>query len=170
LLPCAALLLSSCQQMPEPYAPPVQRQPFENFRPYRIQRVVRMNAPDAPAHFVQDISPASEGMWRWTQQKPTVKIKVRTTENLKYTIDFSLAEATMKDTGPVTLSFSVNGHVLSQVRYEKSGDYHYENPVPPEWLTVDQDVLVAAEIDKMWVSKSDGVKLGFILTRIGLTE
>ncbi len=156
--------------MPESYAPPVQRQPFESFRPYRIKRVVNMNDPDAPAHIVKDINSHAEGMWRWTQQTPTVKVKVRSTENLKYTIDFSLPEVTFKDTGPVTLSFSVNGHLLSQVHYDKSGEYHYEKLIPPEWLTVDQDALLAAEIDKVWVSKEDGVKLGFILTRIGLTQ
>jgi hypothetical protein len=156
--------------MPEPYAPPVQRQPMETFRPYRIKRVINMSDPDAPAHFVQDIPGGLEGSWRWTLQKPTVKVRVRSNDDVKFVIDFTLPDVTMKDTGPVTVTFSVNGHVLEAVRYAASGREHFEKPVPAEWIVPDQDALLAAEIDKLWVSKEDGVKLGFILTRIGLTQ
>ena len=41
--------------------------------------------------------------------------------------------------------------------------------VPEEWLTPGADAMVGAEIDKVWISKEDGARLGFIITRIGLT-
>jgi hypothetical protein len=155
--------------MPEPYAPPVQRQPFEKFRPYRITRIVNMSDPDAPAHFVQDIL-GGEGSWHWTLQKPTVKVHMRASENLTYTIDYSIADATLKDTGPVTISFYVNDHLLDQKRHDAAGQFHFEKAVPPDWVKTEGDTLVAAAIDKVWVSKGDGAHLGFILTRIGLTQ
>ncbi len=156
--------------MPEPYAPPVQRQPFENFPPQRTARVINMSDPDATVYFVQDISGKLEGTWRWCQQRPTIRIRSRTNENLKYLIDFTLPEATFRDTGPVTLSFYVNDHLLDRVQYRSPGQLHFEKPVPPEWVTPDQDSTIAAEIDKMWVSKEDGARLGFILVRMGLTQ
>lgn len=165
-----AVLLSSCQNMPEPYAPPVQRQPFEEGRPHRMLRMVNMSDGDWMAHVVQDIPPGEPGSWKWTGAKPTVKVVARTNQGLRYTIDFSIAEATLKSTGPVTLTFLVNDHPLDSVRYTKAGDYHFEKAVPPEWVEPMKDTLLAASIDKVWVAPGDGAKLGFILTRIGLTQ
>lgn len=156
--------------MPEPYAPPVQRQPFEEGRPHRISRIVDMSDGDWTAHVVQDIPPGEPGAWKWTGQKPTLKIMTRSNQGLRYVIDFALPEVTFKQTGPVTMTFLVNDHVLASVRYTASGEQHFEKAVPPEWIDPAKDTLVAASIDKVWVAPADGAKLGFILTRIGLTQ
>jgi hypothetical protein len=165
-----AVLLSACQQMPEPYAPPVQRQPFEDSRPHKATRMVNMIDGDAASHFVQDFAPGTPAPWRWTNQKPTVKVAMRTNQNLRYVIDFSLPEVTFKTTGPVTMTFLVNDRELDRIRYTKFGEYHYEKAVPPEWIEPYKNTLVAASIDKVFVAPADGAKLGFILTRIGLTQ
>jgi hypothetical protein len=165
-----AVLVSSCQNMPEPYAPPVQRQPFEEGRPHRIERIVSTTDGDWLAHVVQDISPGEPSPWRWTGQKPTVKVMVRVNQGLRYVIDFVVPEATFKATGPVTITFLVNDHALDSVRYTASGEQHFEKAVPPEWVEPTKDTLVAASIDKVWTAPADGAKLGFILKRIGLTQ
>jgi hypothetical protein len=165
-----AVILSSCQNMPEPYAPPVQRQPFEDARPHRVSRIVAMSDSDAATHFVQDIAPGDPAAWKWTNQKPTVKVVPRTNLRLRYVIDFSVPEVTFKVTGPVTLTFFVNDHALASIRYTAPGEYHYEKDVPPEWIELLKDTFLSASIDKVWVSPTDGAKLGFILTRIGLTQ
>ncbi len=156
--------------MPEPYAPPVQRQPFEEGRPHRMLRIVSTSDGDWTSHVVQDIPPSEPGPWKWTGQKPTIKVVARTNQGLRYVIDFSLAEATMKVTGPVTITFLVNDHALESVRYTAPGEQHFEKAVPPEWIEPMKDTLLAASIDKVWVAPADGAKLGFILSRIGLTQ
>ncbi|SRR5579883_3281814 len=163
-------LLTACQNMPEPYAPPEQRQPFENFRPYRVRRVIHMSDSDADSYIMKDIASSGNGVWRWTGQRPTVRVLLRTNENLHYTIDFAIAGVTFEQTGPVTLSFYVNDHLLDTVRYSSFGSQHFEKPVPPEWIKKDEQNTLAAEIDKMWISKDDGSRLGFILTSIGLQQ
>ena len=170
LIASFAVLLSSCQNMPEPYAPPVERQPFEDARPHRMSRMVDMSDADSIPHIVADISPGAPAEWRWTLQKPTVKVIASTNQGLRYTIDFSLPEVTFKATGPVTITFFVNDHVLDSVRYTASGEYHYEKAVPADWVEPLKDTVLAAAIDKVWVAPADGAKLGFILTRIGLTQ
>jgi hypothetical protein len=164
------VLLAGCQNMPEPYAPPVQRQPFENFRPYRTTRIIDMSDGDAETHFVRDIVAGSSTSWRWTGQRPAVRVLMRSNENLRYVIDFTIPGATFEQTGPVTLSFYVNDHLLDRVRYTSPGTQHFEKPVPAEWVEKDKEAIVAAEIDKMWASKEDGSRLGFILTSIGLKQ
>lgn len=156
--------------MPEPYAPPVQRQPFEDGQPHRISRMVDMADSDSPQHFVGGIAPGNPSPWRWTNQKPTVKVVSRTNQGLRYVIDFSVPEVTFKATGPVTLTFFVNDHVLDSVRYKAAGEYHYEKAVPPEWVAPMKETTLGASIDKVWVSPTDEAKLGFVLVRIGLTQ
>jgi hypothetical protein len=156
--------------MPETFAPPDQRQPFENFRPYRVARVVDMADGDADAHIVRDIPKQQTGPWRWTGANPTVQVTLRSAENLNFTADFTIADATLNSTGPVTLTFLVNDRPLDSVRYSKSGAYHFEKPVPAGWVEAQKETTVAASIDKVWTSPVDGAKLGFILTRMGLKQ
>ncbi len=164
------MLLSSCQNMPEPYAPPVQRQPFEDARPHRMSRMVDMSDSDSPAHIISGIVPGAPAPWRWANQKAVVKVTPRLNQGLRFVIDFSLPEVTFKQTGPVTMSFFVNERLLESAAYKTSGEYHYEKAVPAEWVEPLKDTTLAASTDKVWVSPTDGAKLGFILTRIGLTQ
>jgi hypothetical protein len=156
--------------MPETYAPPEQRQPFENFRPYRSTRLIHMSDGDAGTRVVRDVYYDPSQQWSWTGQHPTLRLPAGSNQNLRYVIDFSLAGATFKDTGPVTLSFYVNDHLLDRVRYTESGTKHFETPVPPDFVTAYKEATVAAEIDKVWFAKGDGQRLGFILTSIGLKQ
>ncbi|HEY7339226.1 MAG TPA: hypothetical protein VH639_30335 [Bryobacteraceae bacterium] len=156
--------------MPETYAPPEQRQPFENFRPYRSNRLISMSDADAEAHIVKDILHDRSQPWSWTRQRPTVRLPGGSNQNLVYLIDFTLPEVTFKDTGTVTLSFYVNDYLLDRVRYTTSGNKHFEKPVPAEWAPDYTEATAAAEIDKLWFGKNDNLGLGFILTSIGLKQ
>ena len=169
LLICA-ICLCACQNMPETYAPPEQRQPLENFRPYRSNRIVNMSDGDTDSRILRDVVKGADGSWRWTGQRPAIRLPGGTTNNLRYVIDFTIAEVTFKETGPVTISFYVNNHLLDSVRYTSPGAQHFEKPVPPEWIGDGLETIVGAEIDKTYVAKEDRQHLGFILTSIGLTQ
>ena len=170
-LVCAPVLIASaCRNMPGPFAPPVQRQPLEDFRPYRMSAIVDMSDEDAKTHFVQGLTSNATPTWRWTGQRPTVRVRMRSAENLRYTIDFAVGEAMIRSTGPLTVSFLVNDVVLDRVRYERDGVQHFEKAVPAGLVTAGQDAMVGAEIDKPWVPPEGGPQLGIILMRIGLTQ
>jgi hypothetical protein len=164
------LTSAACQNMPGPFAPPVQRQPLADFRPYRMSAIVDMADTDAKTHFVQDITELVAATWRWTGKRPTVRVRMRSAENLRYTIDFAIAETTLLATGPVTVSFLVNDRVLDRARYTSPGSRHFEKAVPAGWVTAGQDVMVGAEVDKVWIPPENGPNLGMILVRIGLTQ
>jgi hypothetical protein len=170
ILVAVALLQCACQNMPETYAPPIQRQPLEEFRPYHATRIVKMSDPDAELYIAKDIpGGAAEGSWRWTGRRPTIKLRPKSNEGLKYVIDFAIPEVTLKETGPVTLTFFVNDHVVGSMRCEKDGNQHFEKAVPAEWVPTGQDALVGAEIDKVWIAPADKAQLGFLLISLGLT-
>jgi hypothetical protein len=168
LIPLAGLC--ACQNMPPPYAPPAQRHPFESARPYRMARIVDMDDGDAPKHFVRDISSALVANWRWTGQHPAVRVLLPSNKDLFYTIDFTIPEISFRQTGPVTVSFYVNGHFLDRVHCTSPGTEHFEKPVPESWVQPNQDATAEAEIDKMYVSPKDGKRSGFVLTRIGFEQ
>jgi hypothetical protein len=85
-------------------------------------------------------------------------------------MDFAIPERTLRDTGPVTLTFTINGQVLDRVRCEKAGEQHYAHEVPSGMLRANAINLVGIDPDPVWVSKADGGRLGFILSRAGFTE
>jgi len=160
----AVLAETGCQNMPEAYAPPLQRPAVEKFHPYRMQAIVSMSDNDAETHFVQDITPLATSSWRWTGKKPTVRVKARTSEDLRYTIDFVLPEEHFRKTGPVNIAFLVNDRVLDRAHYSNAGNQHFEKRIPTGWVSADQNITVAAEIDKV------SADLGMVLVRIGITQ
>ncbi len=138
------------------------------FREYRVEHVVKFSEGDM-SRVVADILTPAAG-WSWTGKRPTVKIRLQGRKQVHYEMDFAVADATFKQTGPVTVTFFVNEHALESILYSKPGPQHYEKAVPLEWIKADTDNLVGAEVDKFFTSPDDGVKLGLILNRIGLTE
>jgi hypothetical protein len=166
----ASLFASACQNMPGPSAIPVQRQPLEDFRPYRMSAIIDMSDEESSAHFVQDLTSNATSTWRWTGKRPILRVRMRSADNLRYVIDFSIAGVMLRNTGPLTVSFLVNDHVLDRVRYTREGVQHFEKAVPAGWVTAGQDITVGAEIDKPWVPPEGGPQLGILLTRIGLTQ
>jgi hypothetical protein len=127
-----------------------------------------MGAGDADGQIVRDISNFANGTWRWTGQHPTVRLPRGNSQDIRYVIDFTIPEVTFKETGPVTISFYVNDHLVDRKSYTAPGTQHFEKAVPPNWIDEGNSTAVGAEIDKVFVSKNDGERLGFILTSIGL--
>ena len=76
---------------------------------------------------------------------------------------------TFRLTGPVTLTFSINGRSLDRVRYEKPGEQQYTHQVPPEFLKPQAINIVGVEPDKV-AAPNPGEKLSFLLIRAGFTE
>ncbi len=127
---------------------------------------------DAETHFVQDISPSLQvNTWRWTGKHPAIRLFPGTAQKLRYSIDFAIAGATFAQTGPVTVSFFVNEHLLEKVHYPAPGRQRFEKPVPAEWMDANGYAILAAEVDKVWIlEKREANPLGFILVSLGLEQ
>ncbi|MDP8981900.1 MAG: hypothetical protein M3O35_15055 [Acidobacteriota bacterium] len=165
----ACALLCACYRLPDSYPPPEQRHPVSGANLKIATLMVDMDAPDASAHIVKDILDGHDS-WRWTGKHPTVRELLLTTQDVKFSTDFTLWDQAMKQTGPVTISFFIGDRLLDSVRYDTPGYKHFEKPVPPDWLQTVTDTLISAEIDKIYVAPQDGAKFGFILSRMGFTR
>ena len=164
------LSLAGCVKQDELYAPPYQRRPLAGPDTSRLKHFVAMNDPDAPAHFVRDVSERLEsGLWRWTGQRPLIRFVLpRGVKRLKFVMDFTITDDVLKQTGPLTVTYFINTHQIDQVTYTTSGERHYEKAVDPKWLA-EVDNVASAELSKVFVGE-DGVKLGLALIRIGFRE
>lgn len=129
-----------------------------------------MSDPSADAYIVSGVLPGVQnGAWRWAAQAANLRLHLQETQNWKLVVDLSVADATLKETGPVSISFLVNGREIGRESWEKDGRRRVEKPVPADWL-VAGDNSVVIEADKVWVSPQDGNRLGFILTSAGFTR
>jgi hypothetical protein len=164
-------LLAGCSNIPDSYAPPIQRKPLTGVEPSPIGTFANLGEASADAYIVRDVTGYTESAsWRWTRKRPELRFFLDSIERLKFKADLSVADATLKDTGPVTISIFINGHLLDSVKYTAAGRKQYEKPVPAEFLNPKSVNFAALEIDKVWVSKADGAVLGFILTSAGFSE
>jgi hypothetical protein len=167
LLPCV-LCLAGCDRLPESYPPPQQRQPVEGFNPGPDAMMVSMENSDADPVIVKDIYPGTGNPWRWTKQQPTVNLLVFSTDKVKFSADFALWDESFKTTGPLEISFLVNGKLLDKIRYTTPGDKHFEKSVPADWLAANTEATVGLSVDKLYIAPQSGDEYGVILARLGL--
>jgi hypothetical protein len=168
---CVLLLvcLCACQHWPDSYPPPEQRPPLEELKVNPDSMMVEMAGQDADPRMIRDIQGGAAGVpWRWTSQEPTVKVEVFSPEHLKLSTDFAIWDDGFRQTGPLEISFTVNGRLLQKVSYTTPGVKHFEKPVPPSWLSKDKDATIAFALSKLYVAPQNGVKFGVILVRLGL--
>lgn len=166
----ASLCLVACGGTNETFAPPPQRAPVQGIKLSPRILLDMGNAASSPK-IVKDIDagPPVTG-WRWAGQDPTVRVRPLVSGNFRYHIEFAIAGQTFRDTGPVTVTFVVNDHVIGHMRCDLPGTRIFDAPVPAGLVHAMADNTVAAHVDKVWVSKLDNARLGMIVVRMGLTQ
>lgn len=166
----SCIFLVGCAAAPD-YPPPLQRQVPSGPLKDPVGRFVNMNDPNAAAYIVRDIQDNVEGTgWRWTHQYPELRFLLDRTKGLRFAMDFAFPELNFKQTGPVTVSFFINGKLLDRIRYTTAGDKHFEKAVPPAWLRTGEYTTFRAEVDPPWIAPTDKARLGFVLHRAGFVE
>jgi hypothetical protein len=120
----------------------------------------------ADDYIVRDIS-SERGLFRWAYHHPELRFRVPDNRTLKFAAEIGVPEVTFKDTGPVTVTFLIEGHPLATLRCPRAEKYRIEKPVPSGWLEPGKVVHVTFETEPRWVSPLDGVQLSFLLYNAG---
>jgi hypothetical protein len=171
LFPALCLwLCAGCSSLPESFAPPPQRPPLEVPPGLPVGYFVYMGDPESDRYIVQGFASMSEGAWRWAYEHPVLRFWGPDMEPVHFFMDFAIPERTFRETGPVTLTVSLNGQVFDHLRCAQAGQQSYSHEAPAALLLKNAMNLVSIQPDKFWVSREDGTKLGFILVRAGFSE
>ncbi len=166
-----SLFVTGCSTAPDSFAPPIQRSPLDSGEQAAVGKFVNLGDLNAGAYIVRDVADSVEaGAWRWARKRPELRFHLDTVDRMRFKADFAVAEATMKTTGPVTISVFINGHLLESVSFTEPGDRSIDMPVPPRFLRAASTNVAAMEIDKVYVAEADGAILGFILKRAGFSQ
>lgn len=167
----SVVLWAGCASLPDAFPPPAQRKPLLTTPPsIPFGHFVAMSDPNAGAYLVQGFADASEGSWRWAHDHPVLRFYLPDVPRVKFALDFTITEPTFRETGPVTLTFTLNGRFFDRVRCDQPGRRYYSRDAAPEFLHKNGVNVVAIDPDKVWVSKADGGRLGFILVSAGFVE
>jgi hypothetical protein len=129
-----------------------------------------MNDPAAEAHIVRDVARGPAESWRWAGRNPTFRVYLGRTEDVRYHLEFTIADATFKETGPVTVTFLVNDKEIGKQRCDKPGSRTWESAIDPRLLAADAENTFGASVDKVWTSPQDKSQLGLIISSAGLVH
>ena len=167
---CIALVLSAaCQREPLWYPIPRQHTPPPGKDPDLLGQYMLAGDTVSDVYVVQGLGDPQTG-WRWSGERIEMRFRLRNPNPKTFQMRFDVNQVTFKDTGPITITFVINGHVLDKVRYDQPGDKEFKKPVPTEWLDYEAENTFVAEIDKPWASPTDGVKLGIIFKEAGFLD
>ena len=164
-----ALVAAGCNALPD-YPPPPQREALIRPAANGLSYFLNVANPNADAYIVQGIGAKTEGGgFRWAFAHPVLRFTVPPMDHPKFVMDFALPEPTFRVTGPLTLTFSINGRFFDQRRFAEMGQQHYEREVPAGFLRIGALNLVSIDPDKVFTAE-DGAKLGFPFSRAGFVE
>jgi len=159
------LFLTACRSPSLTFPIPEQRTLPPRIDPPPIGSFLDFGQEDGLDYIVRDIDAGGEA--RWTRDHPELKFRVDTKAPVRLVLDFIVVEETFRTTGPLTLQVKVNDHPLESMRCARPGEYHFEQSVPPDWITHDGPTRVIAEAAPVWVAPADGAHLAYLLLRAG---
>ena len=140
------LILTSCVDFPNQYAPTRARRPDTGPDPRGLKPYIDMKDPASLAHIAWGINPAAfDGEKRKAEPKAALRFKVDDTSNLKVSIDIAT---------PQLLRIKVNGRPIGETT-----STHFEAPVEPSDFFPNTATLVEIESDA-----------GFSLLRAGFLK
>jgi hypothetical protein len=164
-----ALLLWGCGREAGWYPVPGQLSLDSGFEPGGVGPAVKMTDADSSDYIVSDID-RMPGAWRWTFLHPELRFRVANTQGLHFTAQINIAEQTFQVTGPVVVTYSIDGKRLGSTRCDHPGTYEIDEPVPVGWLETGRYLHVTFDADKHWVSPGDGAQLSFLLSQAGFQQ
>jgi hypothetical protein len=172
LLVSTLISMVSCSTAPKPAASPGSPPAAAmKVRSNPTKASISMNDPAIDDYIVKDISDTLEGAtWRWGYERPEVRLQLKQTGGQKLEAHFSVADATFKTTGPVTVNFFVNNKNVGTMKITKPGDQVFSKEVPAALLSTTDMTDVAIEAKPFWTSASDGRHLTVILTQVGFVS
>jgi hypothetical protein len=135
-----------------------------------LRSVVHVADPKCSVQLLRGFHEIEGNAWRWTKGRFSVTLRppYQGEKNGAYlVVRLSVAESTIKNLGPVTLTANVNGTAIPGETYSQTGDFVYKREVPASALQ-DEAVTVEFALDKyLAAGQVEERELGLIVALIG---
>lgn len=133
------LLLTSCVDFPNSYAPTRARRPDVGPDAKGLRAFVDMKDGASLAHIAWGINPAAfDGEKRKAEPRAALRFNLANTQNQKFTIDLASPQ-------PQPVRFKINGHLVGELNAE--GPAHFESPLESNLVVPGTATLVEIESD-----------------------
>ena len=165
------LLLSSCpSNEPELFTVPGGTSEAA-VEPAEFLSTVHLADPRGAPQLLKGFHTVEQGAWRWTEKVFAVALKPPPAEpgqNVNVELTFSIAVASVRRLGPLTLTATLNGSPAGSETYAQAGDYIFTKPVPADVLA-SEAIEAAFELDKVLPPTGPDVReLGVIAVSVAL--
>ena len=129
----------------------------------RIGPWVELHGPVREKHLLHDInSPSAGEEWVWAFERPAFVFSVPKRPGVTFRMELEIADTTLRTTGPVQITFWLNGKQLAKRTYDAPRKYVVEQQVPPELLREDGVAILETTQDKYYISTGDKQKLSYL--------
>lgn len=108
----------------------------------------------------------NDSPWPWSNEHPSFRCFLRDRGPWQFALEFAAAGVTLKDTGPITVSVSINNTPFSKFVVSKDGRAEYSQDVPSRMLNPGA-VRIDLSIQPFWTSPTDGQRLGLLIHSVG---
>lgn len=167
----ALLTLTACSSEPAFQPIPPQAPDVQASDPPAVPCFFSMTEPRADRAIVHGIPLGlGAGPQRWTADRAAVRCTLPSAGPWLAAMDLYAAEATLRDTGPITLSFTANGREIGRLRCANPGPAQFRAPLPSGLATAGAALILEVSIDKPWISPGDGAKLGVLVAAMGFLQ
>jgi hypothetical protein len=136
-----------------------------------LKSAVSMADPEAAPQLISGFHNLEQNSWRWTMGRFSVLLKPPPSapSGARVIVRLSVPDAVLQQTGPVTLTATLNGARLGSETWRTAGEYTFEAPVPAAALGPDA-VTVDFALDKyLPAGTAEARELGLIVTSVELT-
>lgn len=150
------------------YPPPIQTAPPCRADLRQLGSFARMGEPEAAMHIIQDIATDPPGAdTRWTYARPILVFRPGPHYFMRIRL---LRELVPEGSGPLEISFLVNGRHVATRSYTTGGEHDFQTPVPPEYTRGYPLAVVELRSSRHYIPPGDDAVLGFELVSAGFTN
>ena len=163
-----AAMFLSCRVRPVMASVPQQWEYCpETLRSLRQELSFSNGAGDQIALFgLVDADPSSK--YRWSKDRAVFRFWPIRSEDSLFKVTFHVVEATLEDTGPITITAALSPSQKVRQKYSRSGSYELSLLIPTSAVREDAPLLIEFAVTPPWIAPSDGEPLGVLLQRASL--
>lgn len=153
--------LAGCARLPGPMPVPQRQAP-----PAPASHYALLWEPSADALIAAGIDSVIHDDWRWAGRRAELRFRLDETRGVQFEAVLVVPDEFVR-AGGRRIEVRINGRTLGAIPADRSGYQAWKQPVPEEWLSGGEAVLVEMTADAEWLQGNE--RRGYMLSSAGFT-